>query len=306
MDSPTSLEDRWQFWIDVGGTFTDCVARSPEGRVRRSKVLSSAVVKGTPSAGSTPGEIHDPNRAGDIAGFWTGYRARLLDARGRLMAESVVTASIGWPVAAIYLRDPWSVAPSIGQAYELVSPEEAPILAIRSLLQARLDQPIPPCAVRLGTTKGTNALLTRRGARTALVATRGLGDMLRIGYQERPRLFELNIRKPAPLYAAVAEIDERIAASGDILQPLAEAQARTELIRLKTQGIESLAVCLMNAYANPAHELALERIARELDFEEISVSHRVSPLMKIVPRGGTTVLDAYLNPVLRQYVARLH
>src|SRR6185295_13081873 len=102
--------------------------------------------------------------------------------------------------------------------YELLSPEEAPILAIRLFLGLRLDEPIPPCAVRLGTTRGTNALLTRRGAKTAFVTTRGFGDILKIGYQNRPKLFELNIQKPAPLFSAVAEIDERVGAEGTVLQ----------------------------------------------------------------------------------------
>jgi 5-oxoprolinase (ATP-hydrolysing) len=168
-----------------------------------------------------------------------------------------------------------------------------------------LDDPIPRCTVRLGTTRGTNALLTRRGAKTAFVTTRGFGDILKIGYQNRPKLFELNIKKPVPLFTAVGEVDERIAADGNVLRAPSESQIRGEFVRLKTTGIESLAICLLNSYANPGHEQEIERIARECGFEEISVSSRVSPLMKIVPRGDTTVVDAYLNPVLRTYVERL-
>src|SRR6185295_13187683 len=128
-------------------------------------------------------------------------------------------------------------------AYELLSLEEAPLLAVRLFLNLRLDQPIPPCSVRLGTTRGTNALLTRRGAKTGFVTTRGFADILRIGYQNRPKLFELAIKKPEPLFAAVAEIDERIAADGNVLTSPREEQICEALSRQKSEGIESLAIC---------------------------------------------------------------
>ena len=146
------------------------------------------------------------------------------------------------------------VEPREGQPYELVSDDEAPVLAIRWLLGLGARDPIPPVAVRLGTTRGTNALITRRGARTALVTTRGFGDVLAIGYQNRPRLFELAIRKPPPLYAAVVEIDERIAADGTVLKRPDRERIRRQLAELHEQGIESLAICLLHGSAHPAHE----------------------------------------------------
>jgi len=285
-------DDRWQFWIDVGGTFTDCIARRPDGGLLRRKVLSSAVTKGVAGKGTSREILVDAAR-NEPDGFWRGYQLRW---DGHCV--SVVTESRSGS-----LNAPSTLAD--GQGYELVSPEEAPILAIRLFLGLRLDQPIPPCAVRLGTTRGTNALLTRQGAKTGFVTTRGHGDVLRIGYQNRPKLFELAIKKPEPLFTDVAEIEERVAADGTILQPLDADQARGELERLKAAGIESLAICLLNAYAKPVNEHRLEQIAREVGFQEISVSTRVSPLMKLVPRGDTTVVDAYLNPILRNYVQRL-
>ncbi|MDX1946566.1 MAG: hydantoinase B/oxoprolinase family protein [Pirellulaceae bacterium] len=286
----------WQFWLDVGGTFTDCLARRPDGVTLRRKVLSSAVTKGAVGAGSSASHIVDPARA-EPAGFWSGYRLRVLDDTGRVIGESAVTHSQPGRIAGTSLPP--------GRAYELVSPEEAPILAIRLFLGLALDQPIPPCDMRLGTTRGTNALLTRRGAKTGLVTTRGLADILHIGYQNRPKLFELAIQKPVPLFSAVAEIDERIAADGTVLQTPRAEQVRAALATLQGAGIESLAICLHNAYANPAHELVVEQIARDLGFAEVSISTRVSPLMKLVPRGDTTVVDAYLNPILRTYIGRL-
>src|SRR5262245_24575115 len=293
--------DRWQFWIDVGGTFTDCIARRPDGGLLRRKVLSSGVTKGVAGAGSSGQVIVDDAR-NEPDGFWQGYRLRwntyesvvVEFQKGRFISPNTLTAGQG-DIGRGH----------VGQGFELISPEEAPILAIRLFLGLRLDEPIPPCVVRLGTTRGTNALLTRQGAKIGFVTTHGHGDVLRIGYQNRPKLFELAIKKPAPLFADVAEIDERIAADGAVLQPLDADQARQALARLKSAGIESLAICLLNAYANPAHEHALEQLARDVGFHQISVSTRVSPLMKLVPRGDTTVVDAYLNPVLRNYIQRL-
>ncbi len=293
--------ERWQFWIDVGGTFTDCLARRPDGSRQTRKVLSSGVVKSRAriAAGDT---VIDPQRL-EPEGFWVGYQLRLRDAGGSLVQESQVGHSVA---GRFWLNPPPNAGGIPGDlSYELATPEEAPILAIRLFLGLRLDQPISPCTVRLGTTRGTNALLTRGGARTAFVTTRGHADVLRIGYQNRPKLFDLAIRKPVPLFADVAEIDERIAADGTVLRELDERQARSELMRLRHAGCESLAICLLNAYANPAHENRLAEIARDAGFDEISISTLVSPLRKIVPRGDTTVVDAYLNPILRRYVERL-
>ena len=164
---------------------------------------------------------------------------------------------------------------------------------------------MPPLFVKLGTTRGTNALLTRTGARTAFVTTRGFGDMLLIGNQDRPRLFDLAIEKPTPLFEQVVEIDERIDAAGNVLRAPAPEAIREQLQRRAESGIESLAICLLHSFANAAHEELVERIARETGFAEISTSSRLSPLIKIVSRGDTTVVDGYLNPVLRAYVERL-
>jgi 5-oxoprolinase (ATP-hydrolysing) len=302
----------WQFWLDVGGTFTDCLARTPDGRLLRRKVLSSGVTKGCAAVGAKDTTIADPARD-EPDGFWRGYRLRLLADTGESAIECDVVDSHTSGELEVALPPPErhegrSLQRDTldGIPYELASPEEAPILAIRLFLGFRLDQPIPPCSVRLGTTRGTNALLTRDGEKTGLVTTRGFADILHIGYQNRPKLFELAITKPPPLFSAAAEIDERLAGDGSVLAAPRDEQVRGELLRLKAAGIESLAICLLNSYANPRHEQQVERIARELGFAEISTSSRVSPLMKIVPRGDTTVVDAYLNPVLRAYVERLN
>ena len=295
--------DRWEFWIDVGGTFTDCIARRPDGTLVRQKLLSSGVTKGTVGDGSTAERIISRLRD-DPDGFWTGYQLRLLGDDGSVLAESHV-ASVSNIDRELRLADPLPVTPKAGQLYELTSGELAPIVAIRMLLGLRLDQPIPAVTIRLGTTRGTNALLTRTGARTAFVTTAGFGDILRIGYQNRPRLFDLAIKKRQPLFEQSIEIDERVTAAGDVLVTPNREQIRQLLQKLYDDGIESLAICLMHAYRFMQHEELIDQVAREIGFQEVSVSSHVAPFMKIVSRGDTAVVDAYLTPVLRDYVATL-
>ncbi|QDU96111.1 hydantoinase B/oxoprolinase family protein [Lignipirellula cremea] len=293
----------WQFWIDVGGTFTDCFGRTPQGELRRCKVLSSAATKGTAAAGSSAAQIIDPSRQGDPPGFWNGYRLRIINASGEVLDETEVTDFDTQAGMLGLARSLTGLAE--GCRYELQADQPAPILAIRWLLGLPLQEPIPPVSVRLGATRGTNALLTRQGARTAMVATRGFADILRIGYQNRPRLFELDIVKPAPLFSTVIEANERIAADGSVLQPLHEQAVAQQLQQLHAEGYQSLAVCLLNAYASAEHEQAIGRLAEAAGFAEVSLSSDVSPLAKLVSRGDTTVVDAYLTPVLRTYVQDL-
>jgi 5-oxoprolinase (ATP-hydrolysing) len=220
---------RWQFWIDRGGTFTDIVARRPDGSLATAKLLSE-----------------NPERYKDAA-----------------------------------------------------------VQGIRDLLQLPPGAPIPAAAieaVKMGTTVATNALLERKGARTALVITRGFADALTIAYQNRPRLFVRRIELPSQLFERVIEADERIGAHGDLVRPLDLATARRDLAAALADGIRSVAIVLMHGYRYPQHEEAIADLARSLGFAQVSVSHEVSPLMKLVSRGDTTVVDAYLSPILRRYV----
>ena len=293
----------WEFWIDVGGTFTDCVARTPAGELRQCKVLSSGVTKGWASERQGTDRLYDAGRLGEPDGFWVGYTLRLLSPQGDCLYSSLVTRCDG---RSGLLTCAAQLPPcEFPVHYELSAGEEAPILAIRRLLNVPLAQAIPPVSVRLGTTRGTNALLTRRGARTALITTRGFADVLEIANQDRPRLFDLEIRKPSPLAETVVEIDERLDSDGRVLQPLSEAAVLDRLRALATTGIESIAICLLHAFANPAHEERVEQLARAAGFSEISRSSQLAPLIKIVSRGDTTVVDAYLNPILRTYLRSL-
>ncbi len=294
-----------EFWIDVGGTFTDCFMRRPDGTIKRHKLLSSGVTKGTADAGSDALALVDTARKGDPARVWFGAQLRLLDTSGNVLRQATV-ASFDPRTGTLGLDATPGSAPQVGQPYELVFDEDAPLVAMRYLLELAPNDPLPPVTVRLGTTRGTNALLTRRGARTALVTTRGFGDILRIGYQNRPRLFTLNIVKPEPLYEEVVEIDERVTSDGHPLVIPRRDTVRRQLQALYEAGVESLAICLLNAYAFADHEQRVAQVAREVGFKEISLSSQVAPLVNVVSRGDTTVVDAYLNPLLRQYLATIH
>jgi 5-oxoprolinase (ATP-hydrolysing) len=223
---------RWQFWIDRGGTFTDIVAKRPDGTLTTHKLLSE-----------------NPEQYKDAA-----------------------------------------------------------VAGIRHLLGLKRGEPVTPAlveCVKMGTTVATNALLERKGEPTLLVTTRGFRDALRIAYQNRPRLFDRNIQLPELLYAEVIEAQERLSAQGEVLQPLDEASLRGDLLAAWGRGLRSVAIVFMHGYRYTEHELAAKRIALETGFTQVSTSHETSPMMKFVSRGDTTVVDAYLSPILRRYVEQV-
>jgi 5-oxoprolinase (ATP-hydrolysing) len=232
MTSTLPQEKRWEFWIDRGGTFTDIVARRPDGETVVCKLLSE-----------------NPDRYSD-----------------------------------------------------------APVAGIRQLLGIADGEAIPTeaiAAIKMGTTVATNALLERKGDRTVFVVTRGFRDVLRIGYQNRPDIFAREIVLPEMLYERVVEVEERYSAGGEELQPVNEAPLVAALQDAYESGIRACAIALMHGYRYPQHERQIAAIAREIGFTQISVSHEVSPLMKLVSRGDTTVVDAYLSPILRRYIDRV-
>jgi 5-oxoprolinase (ATP-hydrolysing) len=185
---------------------------------------------------------------------------------------------------------------------------DAAVQGIRDLLALKPGEPIPYGrigSIKMGTTVATNALLERKGARTLLVTTRGFRDALKIGYQARPKIFARHIIKPQVLFERVVEVAERVRADGTVeLAPELEA-IRPALDRALADGIVAVAIVFMHAYRFPAHEQRAAALAREIGFTQVSVSHEVSPLIKLVGRGDTTVVDAYLSPILRRYVAQV-
>ena len=185
---------------------------------------------------------------------------------------------------------------------------DAAVAGMRRLLGLAPGEPIPEArigAVKMGTTVATNALLERKGERTLLLITKGFRDALRIGYQARPKIFAKHIIKPDMLYERVAEVDERVRADGNVERALDVDAVRAELVRAKHDGIHAVAIVLMHAYRYGEHERQVAALARDLGFTQVSASHEVSPLIKLVGRGDTTVVDAYLSPILRRYVAQV-
>ena len=186
--------------------------------------------------------------------------------------------------------------------------KDAAVAGIRHLLGLKAGEPVTPdrvACVKMGTTVATNALLERKGEPTLLVTTRGFRDALRIAYQNRPRLFDRNIQLPELLYSAVVEAQERIGAHGNVLEALDEALLKEELLKQYQHGLRSVSIVFMHGYRYTAHEVAAKRLAQEVGFTQISTSHETSPMMKFVSRGDTTVVDAYLSPILSRYVAQV-
>jgi 5-oxoprolinase (ATP-hydrolysing) len=287
----------WKIWIDTGGTFTDCLAVDPEGSLHRAKVLSTSAVRGR-IAGSEGTSAVRLATAWDLpAGFFRGFAFRLLgrDVEGRVedSDSSILRLSGALPV-----DDDLAGAP-----FELRSPEEAPVLAARLVTRTPLAAALPEIAMRLATTRGTNALLERKGAATALFITRGFADLLRIGTQQRPDLFALEIVRPEPLYCEAVEVPERLAADGSVLIPLDAEAVRLAARRLRSEGVEAAAVALMHAYREPRHERLVGELLREAGFRHVSLSSELAPLIKLLPRAETAVVDAYLSPVLERYLA---
>ncbi|HAC91885.1 MAG TPA: hypothetical protein DCF63_14855 [Planctomycetaceae bacterium] len=300
---PPSLQTRMaEAWIDVGGTFTDCLVKTDDGQVRRTKILSSGIVP--VSVGSlTQFGCCILELAGDIDGFWSGSQLIGYDIAGLLVFKSFVgdSRSDGQLILDKQPDSQWQKVTRL----ELVTEWEAPVLAVHRLLQIPLAAPLPCLSIRLGTTRGTNALLTRTGAKTALLVTAPFEDLLVIGDQTRPDLFALDIVKPACLAALTLGIDQRLAASGSVLKPLDQQQAAGQLAVAMEYGCQSLAISLMHSYRNPEHELQLAELARQAGFQQISLSSQLAPVIEYVARTQTTVVDAYLSQIIGSYLSRL-
>jgi len=292
----------WRIWIDTGGTFTDCLALDPQGNLHRAKVLSTSAVRGR-IAERTGAETLRLAAAWPVPqSFFRGFTFTLLETGESATATDYDPDPVR---PCLVLDHPLSTSNPAGATFELRSPEEAPLLAARLVTGTPLLGELPEIAMRLATTRGTNALLERKGAATALFITRGFADLPRIGTQQRPDLFALAIVKPEPLYRAVVEVPERLAADGSELLPVDAARVREAARRLLEEGIESAAVALLHSYRNPAHEEQVGELLREAGFRHVSRSADLAPLIKLLPRTETAVADAYLSPILERYLSRV-
>ncbi len=294
-----------RIWADIGGTFTDCFVQQQNQRLDI-KVLSSGLMRAAFHSMKSEFEICLQAYPGSTTlNFWKGASASVLNRSGKTIHlgvidyqdSAVIRFANNCREAIANLQGPLTI--------ELNAHIEAPVLATRLLLNLALEKPLPAIEARLGTTRGTNALLTRAGAKMALIVTKGFGDLLKIGEQDRPDLFTLQIHKYQPLANQVIEIDERMDSSGKPLRVPEPESIMEQLKAARAMGIESLAICLLHSHLNGSHEKTIEAIARECGFKEISRSSEVAPLIKYVSRAETTSLDAYLNPILRHYINRV-
>ncbi len=287
--------ETWQIWIDTGGTFTDGIGKDLQGNLQRVKVLSSGCLRAsiTSSLDDHTFEL-DYRFRNDRPDLLRGYHMRLLDHTQQQ-----------WEVRSLEGTKLTLAEPFNGQfpiTVEFSANEEAPVLATRLLTQTPLHESFPPLQLRLGTTKGTNALLERKGAKVALLITKGFADLPYIGTQQRPNLFQLDIPEPALLHHQVIEVNERLAADGTVLQPL-EPSEITRI--LQTLDADAVAVALLHAYHNPIHERQLEQALSEAGYIYSSISHRLSPSVKLLTRTQTALVDAYLAPIIEQYLGRI-
>ena len=292
---------RWRIWVDTGGTFTDGLAQAPDGSLRRTKILSSAALRGRVTRVIDGRRCLAETSWDASAGLVEGMRFRLLGDR------SGETRVVGYDAAEsiLTLDAPLLTERCEGGSFELASDEEAPVLAARLLTRTPSGHPLPPSDLRLATTLGTNALLTRSGAPTVLFVTAGFGDLSRIGDQRRPDLFAVHPVKPEPLHAEVVEVRERLDAAGQVLVPLDLEDVVVAARACLDRGIRSAAIAFMHAYRNAAHETALARRLRDIGFEHVSCSADLAPRIKLLPRLETAVVDAYLGPPVQGYLDRV-
>jgi 5-oxoprolinase (ATP-hydrolysing) len=286
----------WRIWTDTGGTFTDCLALDPRGVLHRAKVLSSSAIRGHVRARIAPNTltVELPYELPD--GFFEGAVLRLLDSGGSTQIRRSRDRG-----QVLELERPLLEAKA-GAYCEIRTDLEAPILGAHLLTETPIGRKLPPMSLRIATTRGTNALLERKGAPTALFITHGFGDLLVIGHQQRPKLFDLVARAPAPLYSKVVEVEERLASDGTVIRKLDVEAVRYAALDLVGHGISSAAIALLNSYANPEHEHLIAEILRSAGFNHVSCSADLAPLIKLLPRAQTAVVDAYLSPILGEYL----
>jgi 5-oxoprolinase (ATP-hydrolysing) len=289
----------WRIWIDTGGTFTDCVAVDPVGATHRAKVLSDGALRGTVVEALGPTRLCIAQAWGAPRDFVRGQTMTLRQADGT--SVGAVIRSFDPNTGIVELDAPFSAAPASGTAFEVRFAWEAPILAARLVTGTLPGDPLPPLALRVATTRGTNALLTRQGTPPALFTTSGFGDLLEIGTQQRPELFALDILKPEPLYGAVCEVGERLSADGAVLRALDETALRDHARALRRAGVRTAVVAFLHSDLEPAHERRAGEILRAEGFTHVSESAVLAPFVKVVPRAQTAVVNAYLSPLLDAY-----
>ncbi len=292
-------ERAYEIFVDTGGTFTDCIGRDPEGNWIRRKVLSNGSLRGAISRWLDQKTLFITENWDLSDDIIRGYEFVLLNHKHTITYIQCYDIEKG--ILRLTRELPKEVYDQ-GISFEIHSREEAPVLGARLITGTPLDLDLPPIRMKLGSTKGTNALLERKGSELVLFVTKGFKDILEIGDQQRPDIFALKVQKRKMLYHNVVEVDERIDSQGNIIAPLDILALEKDLKRIKRKGFHSVAICLLNSYINPVHEFEVAGFLRQHGVKEISVSTELSSQIKYIERAETATVNAYLSPVFRSYL----
>ena len=286
------MNKKWKIWVDTGGTFTDCIAQSTTGKTTRIKVLSSSCLRGTLTAINSPNEIRFKLQQPIPPHFLSGQSIRLLGENKKLLRIThQPTPNI------LNISEPLSKKTVVGQSIEISFNLEAPILAACLSTGTLPNEKLPPLTMHLATTRGTNALLEKKGADVTLFITKGFEDLLLIGDQKRMNLFDVNVKKPVPITSKVLSINERVDAFGKTIRKI-----NLPHINPPKNKNEAAAIAFMNSHCNPEHEQKLHKHLVESGWSHVSASSDLAPEIKILPRTETAVVDAYLTPLMTKYL----
>lgn len=294
--------NRFRIYIDTGGTFTDCIGYDPDGNKIYRKVLSNGTLRG---------EIVEwlDNKSFRIQERWElgkdiirGFHFQLQEEKGS--ENRVRSFDPDSKILEIENELPRHLK-NKKSAFAITANEEAPVLGARLITETGLEDTFPSMEIRLGSTRGTNALLENKGAKTALITTKGFKYLIKIGDQSRPDIFADRIVKPTPLVEKVIEVDERVSSDGNILKPLQKSALKSLLASLKKEGFESIAVALLNSWIHSEHEKMLKEMILDAGFRFVSLSSELSSLIKLLERTETAVVNAYLSPVIFNYLENI-
>ena len=286
----------WKIWVDTGGTFTDCIAVNPSGQTKYLKILSTGILR-----------VRIKKIAGNrisidipllfASNFFNGFTIKV-----GLEIKTITDFNVSLNEATVdsSFRD-------IAQHHiaDVYSGEEVPVFAARLLTETSMENNFPKIEMKLGSTRGTNALLERKGAKTIFLVTKGFKDLLLIGDQQRQNLFTLNIDKPSPLYYKVIEVAERIESDGSIHLSLTDVEIERIIKSIKKERVDTVAIALLNSYKNIEHERLLGNALKEADITYTSLSHQLSSQIKILYRAETSVVNAYLEPIIHSYISNI-
>lgn len=288
----------YKLYIDTGGTFTDCVACLPSGEIIRKKILSDGSLRGRVKRVISPGII-------EIDESWNIFSDILIDYKFSLISDpdqKISIISYNWKKKILQLSADISIINSNNKSFQIFSGEEAPVMLARIITETNINSTLPAVEMRIGSTRGTNALLEKKGEELLLFVTKGFKDVLIIGNQQRPDIFSLNVEKSEPLCNNIIEVNERINSNGEIIKKFDPENISEKIKSYSKKGIAVAGIALLNSYKNSEHETELKSVLKKSGFSYISVSIELGSRIKYLQRVETTVVNAYLSPVIGQYL----